>query len=171
MDDEDLIAREDMVVTVTHGGYIKRVPLAIYRAQRRGGKGRSGMATKDEDFVTGCSSPTRTRRCCSSPRAASSTRKRSGACRSARRSRGQGADQHAAARKRRAHHLHHAAARDEATWENLDVMFATTRGTVRRNKLSDFVEVNRNGKIAMKLEEEGDEILNVETCTEATTCC
>ena len=51
-DDEDLIAREDMVVTVTHGGYIKRVPLSAYRAQRRGGKGRSGMSTRDEDFVT-----------------------------------------------------------------------------------------------------------------------
>jgi DNA gyrase subunit A len=56
VEDEDLIQREDMVVTVTHGGYVKRTPLATYRAQRRGGKGRSGMATKDEDFVTGCSS-------------------------------------------------------------------------------------------------------------------
>ena len=55
---------------------------------------------------------------------------------------------------------------DEAEWDKLDVMFATTRGTVRRNKLSDFVQVNRNGKIAMKLDEEGDEILAVETCTE-----
>jgi DNA gyrase subunit A len=55
---------------------------------------------------------------------------------------------------------------DESSWGELDVMFATTRGTVRRNKLSDFVQVNRNGKIAMKLEEEGDEILGVETCTD-----
>ena len=55
---------------------------------------------------------------------------------------------------------------DEESWGQLDVMFATTRGTVRRNKLSDFVQVNRNGKIAMKLEEEGDAILNVETCSE-----
>ena len=55
---------------------------------------------------------------------------------------------------------------DEGSWGELDVMFATTRGTVRRNKLSDFVQVNRNGKIAMKLEEEGDEILGVETCSE-----
>src|SRR5690606_4682488 len=52
LEDEDLIQREEMVVTVTHGGYIKRVPLATYRAQRRGGKGRSGMATRDEDFVS-----------------------------------------------------------------------------------------------------------------------
>ena len=49
--DEDLIQREDMVVTVTHAGYIKRVPLSTYRAQRRGGKGRSGMPTREEDFV------------------------------------------------------------------------------------------------------------------------
>ena len=52
LDDEDLIAREDMVVTVSHAGYIKRVPLSTYRAQKRGGKGRSGMSTRDEDFVT-----------------------------------------------------------------------------------------------------------------------
>ena len=51
-DDEDLIQQEDMVVTVSHRGYIKRVPLSLYRAQRRGGKGRSGMKTRDEDFVT-----------------------------------------------------------------------------------------------------------------------
>jgi DNA gyrase subunit A len=55
---------------------------------------------------------------------------------------------------------------DEDSWAELDVMFATTRGTVRRNKLSDFVQVNRNGKIAMKLDDEGDAILNVETCNE-----
>ncbi|NNC01015.1 DNA gyrase subunit A, partial [Corallococcus exiguus] len=52
VDDEDLIQREDMVVTVSHAGYIKRVPLSTYRAQRRGGKGRAGMTTRDEDFVT-----------------------------------------------------------------------------------------------------------------------
>ena len=79
----------------------------------------------------------------------------------------QGADQHAAARAGRTHHHDHAAAGGrERAGTNLDVMFATTRGTVRRNKLSDFVQVNRNGKIAMKLEEEGDEILGVETCTD-----
>ena len=58
---------------------------------------------------------------------------------------------------------------DEASWDELDVMFATTSGTVRRNKLSDFVQVNRNGKIAMKLDDEGDEILAVATCSEQTT--
>ena len=52
VEDEDLIQREDMVVTVSHNGYIKRVPLSTYRAQRRGGKGRSGMSTRNEDFVT-----------------------------------------------------------------------------------------------------------------------
>ncbi len=87
MEDEDLIAREDMVVTVSHAGYIKRVPLTTYRAQRRGGKGRSGMATRDEDFVTRLFvANTHTPVLFFSSRA-SSTRKRSGVCRSARRNR------------------------------------------------------------------------------------
>ena len=84
VDDEDLIAREDMVVTVSHAGYIKRVPLSTYRAQRRGGKGRAGMTTRDED----CDASVRRqhhRRCCSSPRSGRPTRRRSGACRSRRR--------------------------------------------------------------------------------------
>jgi DNA gyrase subunit A len=81
VEDEDLIQREDMVVTVSHAGYVKRVPLSTYRAQRRGGKGRSGMQTRDEDFVSRCSWPRPIRRCCSSRRAARSTRKRSGGCR------------------------------------------------------------------------------------------
>ena len=88
MEDEDLIQREDMVVTVSHLGYVKRVPLSTYRAQRRGGKGRAGMQTREEDFV---SAPVRrldrTRRCCSSPRPAASTRRRSGGCRWRRRRR------------------------------------------------------------------------------------
>ena len=74
VEDEDLIQREDMVVTVSHKGYIKRVPLSAYRAQRRGGKGRAGMATRDEDFVTRIFIARRIRRCCSSPRAAWLTR-------------------------------------------------------------------------------------------------
>ena len=87
VEDEDLIQREDMVVTVSHAGYVKRVPLSTYRAQQRGGKGRAGMQTRDEDFVSGCSWPRPIRRCCSSPRAARSTRKRSGGCRWRRRMR------------------------------------------------------------------------------------
>ena len=68
VEDEDLIVREDMVITVTHGGYVKRTPLTTYRTQHRGGKGRSGMSTKDEDAVTRVfSASTPTPRCCSSP--------------------------------------------------------------------------------------------------------
>ena len=74
VDDEDLIQREDMVVTVSHAGYIKRVPLSAYRAQQRGGKGRSGMTRAMRISSLACSSPTPIRRCCSSPRAAWSTR-------------------------------------------------------------------------------------------------
>jgi DNA gyrase subunit A len=81
VEDEDLIQREDMVVTVSHAGYVKRVPLSTYRAQRRGGKGRAGMQTRDEDLSAACSWPRPTRRCCSSPRRARSTRRRSGGCR------------------------------------------------------------------------------------------
>ena len=87
MEDEDLIQREDMVVTVSHAGYVKRVPLSTYRAQRRGGKGRAGMQTREEDFVTRLFVASPTRRCCSSPRAARSTRRRSGGCRWRRRRR------------------------------------------------------------------------------------
>jgi DNA gyrase subunit A len=159
MDDEDLIQREDMVVTVTHAGYIKRVPLSIYRAQRRGGKGRSGMSTKDEDFVTRLFvANTHTPVLFFSSRGIVYKEKVWRLPIGAAVAR-QGADQHPAAGAGRAHHHDHAAAGGRgSSWGDLDVMFATTRGTVRRNKLSDFVDVRRNGKIAMKLEEEGDEI-------------
>ncbi len=144
------------------------MPLSLYRAQRRGGKGRSGMSTKDEDFVTRLFvANTHTPVLFFSSRGIVYKEKvwrlPIGNAAVAR----QGADQHAAARTGRTHHHHHAVARGRGrAGAKLDVMFATTRGTVRRNKLSDFVQVNRNGKIAMKLEEEGDEILGVETCTD-----
>lgn len=87
MEDEDLIAREEMVVTVSHAGYIKRVPLSLYRSQRRGGKGRAGMSTKDEDFVSRIFVANTHTPVLFFPRAVSSTRKRSGVCRSVRRNR------------------------------------------------------------------------------------
>jgi len=164
-EDEDLIAREDMVVTVTHGGYIKRVPLSAYRAQRRGGKGRSGMATRDEDFVSRLFvANTHT------PVLFFSS--------------------HGQVYKMKVWRLPIAEPQgrgkalinmlpldpgerissimplpeDEADWQKLDIMFATRSGGVRRNSLADFVEINKNGKIAMKLDE-GDEIVGVETCS------
>ena len=167
MDDEDLIQREDMVVTVTHKGYIKRVPLSIYRAQARGGKGRSGMSTKDEDFVTQLFvASTHTPILFFSSRGIVYKEK---VWRLP-----QGTPQSVGKFLRNMLPLTDGERittimplpEDESTWGELDVMFATTRGTVRRNKLSDFVQVNRNGKIAMKFDDEGDEILAVSTCTE-----
>ncbi|AVA21552.1 MULTISPECIES: DNA gyrase subunit A [unclassified Rhizobium] len=167
MDDEDLIAREDMVVTVSHLGYIKRVPLTTYRAQRRGGKGRSGMTTRDEDFVTRLFVlNTHTPVLFFSSHGIVYKEKVWRLPIGTPQSRGKALINMLPLEPGERITTIMPLPEDESTWDNLDVMFSTTRGTVRRNKLSDFVQVNRNGKIAMKLEEEGDEILSVETCTE-----
>ncbi|WP_416797759.1 DNA gyrase subunit A [Ciceribacter azotifigens] len=167
MDDEDLIAREDMVVTVSHAGYIKRVPLATYRAQRRGGKGRSGMAMKDEDFATRLFvANTHTPVLFFSSRGIVYKEKVWRLPIGTPTSRGKALINMLPLEPGERITTIMPLPEDETTWENLDVMFSTTRGTVRRNKLSDFVQVNRNGKIAMKLDEDGDEILSVETCTD-----
>jgi DNA gyrase subunit A len=167
VEDEDLIAREDMVVTVTHGGYIKRVPLDTYRSQRRGGKGRAGMATREEDFVARIFiANTHTPVLFFSSRGIAYKEKVWRLPAGAPQARGKALINllplEAGERITSILPL----PEDEGSWGQLDVMFATTRGTVRRNKLSDFVQVNRNGKIAMKLDEAGDEILGVATCTE-----
>jgi len=167
VDDEDLIAQEDMVVTVSHTGYIKRVPLTTYRAQRRGGKGRSGMQTKDEDFVTRLFvADTHTPVLFFSSRGMAYKMKVWRLPLAAPQARGKALVNllplDAGERITTIMPL----PADEDTWADLDVMFATTRGTVRRNKLSDFVEVRQNGKIAMKLDE-GDGIVGVETCIES----
>ena len=166
MDDEDLIQREDMVVTVTHEGYIKRVPLSIYRAQARGGKGRSGMATKDEDYVTRLFvANTHTPILFFTSRGIVYKEKVWRLPVGTPQSRGKFLRNILSLEEGDRITAILPLPEDEDSWANLDVMFATTRGTVRRNKLSDFVQVNRNGKIAMKLDE-GDAILNVATCTE-----
>ena len=167
MDDEDLIAREDMVVTVSHAGYIKRVPLATYRAQRRGGKGRSGMATRDEDFVTRLFvANTHTPVLFFSSRGIVYKEKVWRLPIGTPQSRGKALINMLPLEQGERITSIMPLPEDEDSWANLDVMFATTRGTVRRNKLSDFVQVNRNGKIAMKLDDT-DSILNVETCSDA----
>ncbi|MEM7777178.1 MAG: DNA gyrase subunit A [Pseudomonadota bacterium] len=165
VDDEDLIQREDCVVTVTHRGYIKRVPLTTYRAQRRGGKGRSGLTTRDEDFVTQLfMASTHT------PVLFFSSR---GMCYRMKvwrlpASTPQGIG------KALINLL--PLAQDEwittilplpessEDFGSLELMFSTQSGNVRRNSLSDFENINRNGKIAMKLDE-GDRIINVAVCT------
>ncbi|TCP90890.1 DNA gyrase subunit A [Rhizobium sp. PP-CC-2G-626] len=167
MDDEDLISREDMVVTVSHLGYIKRVPLTTYRAQRRGGKGRSGMSTRDEDFVTRLFvANTHTPVLFFSSRGIVYKEKVWRLPIGTPTSRGKALINMLPLEAGERITTIMPLPEDEASWANLDVMFSTTRGTVRRNKLSDFIQVNRNGKIAMKLEEDGDEILSVETCTD-----
>ena len=166
MEDEDLIQREDMVVTVTHEGYVKRVPLVTYRAQARGGKGRSGMSTKDEDFVTRLFvANTHTPILFFSSRGIVYKEKVWRLPIGTPQSRGKFLRNMLPLEEGDRITAIMPLPEDEESWGDLDVMFATTRGTVRRNKLSDFVDVKRNGKIAMKLEE-GDAILNVLTCTE-----
>lgn len=165
-DDEDLIQREDMVVTVSHSGYIKRVPLATYRAQRRGGKGRSGMATKDEDFVTRLFvANTHTPVLFFSSRGICYKMKVWRLPLGGPTSRGKALVNMLPLEQGEQITSILPLPEDEDSWANLDVMFATVRGTVRRNKLSDFVNINRNGKIAMKLED-GDGIVGVDTCSE-----
>ncbi|MGI9356944.1 MAG: DNA gyrase subunit A, partial [Rhizobiaceae bacterium] len=163
-DDEDLIAREDMVVTVSHGGYIKRVPLATYRAQARGGKGRSGMSTKDEDFVTQLFVVnTHTPVLFFSSRGIVYKLKVWKLPLAAPQARGKALVNILPLQAGERITTILPLPEDEDSWDTLDIMFATTAGSVRRNKLSDFINVNRNGKIAMKLDE-GNDIVGVDTC-------
>jgi DNA gyrase subunit A len=166
MEDEDLIQREDMVVTVSHLGYVKRVPLSTYRAQRRGGKGRSGMQTRDEDFVTRLFvASTHTPVLFFSSRGRVYKSKVWRLPQAAPQARGKAFINILPLEQGESITTIMPLPEDEKTWETLDVMFATTRGTVRRNKLSDFVDVRRSGIIAMKLDE-GDSIVDVQICTE-----
>ncbi|HYA72362.1 MAG TPA: DNA gyrase subunit A [Roseiarcus sp.] len=166
MEDEDLIQREDMVVLVSHGGYIKRVPLSTYRAQRRGGKGRSGMATREEDFVARLFvASTHQPVLYFSSKGQVYKEKVWRLPLSAPQSRGKALVNLLPLEQGERITTIMPLPEDEASWESLDVMFATTRGTVRRNKLSDFAQVNRAGKIAMKLDE-GENIVDVQICSE-----
>jgi DNA gyrase subunit A len=165
MDDESLIPSEDSVVTVSHAGYIKRVALSTYRAQKRGGKGRSGMTTKDEDFVsrlfvanthqpilffstTGMVYKMKVWKLpVGTPQ-----------------SRGKALVNLLPLAEGEKIAAILALPSDETVWGDLHVMFATSFGNVRRNDLSDFVSINKNGKIAMK-PEEGEQIIGVDICT------
>jgi DNA gyrase subunit A len=166
MMDEDLIQREDMVVTVSHAGYIKRVPLSTYSAQRRGGKGRSGMKTREEDFVQRLFvASTHAPVLFFSSRGQVYKEKVWRLPLAAPQARGKALVNMLPLTQGERITSIMALPEDEALWEGLDVMFATTGGTVRRNKLSDFTSVNRAGKIAMKLDE-GEGIVDVQICTE-----
>ncbi|NBU29251.1 MAG: DNA gyrase subunit A, partial [Caulobacteraceae bacterium] len=165
IEDEDLIPREEMVITVTHGGYVKRTALSTYRSQRHGGKGRSGMATKDEDAVTRVFSAST-----HAPMLFFSSGGKVYKLKVWRlplgtpTSRGKAFVNLLPIEPGETITSILTLPEDEATWDRLDVMFATRSGNVRRNKLSDFVQINRNGKIAMKLDE-GDAIVGVGLCT------
>jgi DNA gyrase subunit A len=166
MEDEDLIQREDMVVTVSHAGYVKRVPLSTYRAQRRGGKGRAGMQTREEDFVTRLFvASTHTPVLFFSSRGQVYKEKVWRLPLAPPQGRGKALINILPLEQGENITTIMPLPEDEASWDKLDVMFATTRGTVRRNKLSDFADVRRSGIIAMKLDE-GDAIVDVQICKE-----
>ncbi len=164
-DIEDLIQREDMVVTVSNTGYIKRVPLSTYRAQRRGGKGRSGMSTREADFVsqvfvvnthtpvlffssTGIVYKLKVYKLpLGSPQA-----------------RGKAMINILPLDEGETITTLLPLPEDEETWADLSVLFSTASGNIRRNLLSDFANVMANGKIAMKLKD-ADRLVRVRTCT------
>jgi len=166
IEDEALIEREDVAITVTHAGYIKRTPIAEYRVQGRGGKGRAGMSTREEDFVTNIFVANT-----HAPMVFFSSTGMAYKLKVWRlpeaRIQGKG--------KAMVNLLPLGEGErittilplpeDESAWEKLNVVFATKSGEVRRNELSDFVNINKSGKIAMKLEP-GDGIVDVQICTE-----
>src|SRR6202030_918597 len=166
MEDEDLIQREEMVVTVSHLGYVKRVPLSTYSEQKRGGKGRAGMQTRDEDFVSRLFvASTHAPVLFFSSRGLAYKEKVWRLPLAAPQARGKALINILPLAQGERITTIMPLPEDESSWAALDVMFATTRGTVRRNKLSDFLQVNRTGKIAMKLDE-GEAIVDVQICTE-----
>ena len=166
VEDEDLIQREDMVVTVSHAGYAKRVPLSAYRAQRRGGKGRAGMQTREEDFVSRLFvASTHTPVLFFSSRGQVYKEKVWRLPVAAVNGRGKALINILPLEQGERITTIMPLPEDESSWANLDVMFATTGGNVRRNKLSDFMDVRRSGIIAMKLDE-NEAIVDVQICTE-----
>jgi len=168
-DIEDLIQREDMAVTVTHGGYVKRVPVSAYRAQRRGGKGRSGMATREDDFVSSLFvANTHTPVLFFSSRGIVYKLKVWRLPLGTPQQRGKAFVNLLPLGEGETISAVMPMPEDEATWSTLHVMFATARGGVRRNELSDFVNVNQTGKIAMKFEgdDAGDRLIGVGVCSE-----
>jgi len=165
-DDEDLIAVEDMVVTVTAAGYVKRTPLDTYRAQRRGGKGRSGMSMKDEDYVTTVFvATTHTPVLFFSSTGMAYKLKVWKLPPGGPNTRGKALVNLLPLEQGETVNSIMALPEDEENWGDLDIMFASRSGGVRRNSLSDFTRVNRNGKIAMK-PDEGDGIVDVRVVTE-----
>ena len=168
MEDEDLIEREDMVVTVTSGGYIKRTPLADYRSQRRGGKGLSGMATKEEDVVTTLFvANTHTQLLFFTTDGMVYKLKTWRLPQSGRTGKGKAIVNILPIPQGVSIAAIMPVDRPDEEWDELQIVFATTAGDVRRNALSDFTNVRANGKIAMKLPEDGSvSLVNARICSE-----
>jgi DNA gyrase subunit A len=163
MEDEDLIAREDMVVTVTSGGYIKRTPLVDFRSQKRGGKGVSGGQLKEDDVVTTLFvANTHTQLLFFTTDGMVYKLKTWRLPQGGRTSKGKAIVNILPIPTGVSVAAIMPVDRDEAEWDDLQVVFATDHGTVRRNKLSDFTNVKANGKIAMKFEgdSEGWKLIN-----------
>jgi DNA gyrase subunit A len=168
MEDEDLIEREDMVVTVTQGGYIKRTPLAEFRSQKRGGKGLSGGALKEDDVVTTLFvANTHTQLLFFTTDGMVYKLKTWRLPLGGRTSRGKAIVNILPIPTGVSIAAIMPVDRDEAEWDQLQIFFATSDGSVRRNALSDFTNVKSNGKIAMKLPEEGEvRLVNARICDE-----
>ena len=166
VDIEDLIQREEMVVMITGGGYIKRVPLDTYRAQRRGGKGRSGMSMKDDDFISDMFvASTHTPILFFTSRGIVHRMKVYQIPLGTPQARGRALVNLLPLTEGESISVYMHLPEDEAEWQALDIMFATSHGSIRRNKLSDFANIRSNGLIAMKLE--GDEkLVSVKLCKE-----
>ena len=165
-DDEDLIQKEDMVITVSRAGYIKRVPLSTYRAQRRGGKGRAGMQTREEDFVTKVFfANTHTSVLFFSNNGKVYKLKAHKIPQATPQSLGKALINLLPLAENENITTLMPLPEDQATWAETFIVFATAKGNARRNRLSDFTNVMANGKIAMKLNKE-DLLIGVETCRE-----
>jgi len=168
IDDESLIEREDMVVTVTHSGYIKRVPLSTYRAQKRGGKGRAGMAMREEDvltqvFVTSTHTPVLFFSTMGQVYRMKVWRLPEGGPQA----RGKPLINLLPLQSGEAISTILPLPEDEETWGDLNVIFATAKGNVRRNSMGDFTNVPSNGKIAIRFEEGSDDkLIGVQLCSE-----
>lgn len=165
-DIEDLIAREEMVVTITHGGYIKRVPLATYRAQKRGGKGRSGMQMKDEDFISELFvSNTHTPILFFTSRGIVHKMKVYQLPLGNPLSKGKALVNLLPLEEGENISVVMPLPEEGDEWDKLNIMFVTSHGSIRRNKLTDFKNIRSNGLIAMKLGED-ESLIDVKTCGE-----
>ncbi len=166
LEDEAFIEREDMVVMVTHGGYVKRTALSAYRTQNRGGKGRGGMDTKEDDFVVRLfAADTHTEILFFSSTGMVYKQKVWRLPLGAPQSRGKALVNILPLQQGERITSVMPLPASEEEREKLNILFATRAGGIRRNMLADFVQVNRAGKIAMKLEDESDSIVDVRICS------